>query len=195
MPASVAGSQAAEPATKARRLSAVASARTESNIASGLCNVAAQRRAQDVEYILEKVKEASDEVIMHLSTLFRSGTFERSLTLAGQLGDSDAIKGELLQQRVQTVKGLYEKTVDSILKGLEPGVFTDEILQQMGRAEKRELLCFGLNARDSTPLPKHDNAAIAPLSDMVLVLKHVCCFESNTFRGFKCYETGRTCFT
>lgn len=131
--------------------------KTESSIASGLSSVAIQRRQQDLQYINEEMTKASDDVVTAISTLLRSGTFFRSLSLAEQLNDTDESKGELIKHKVRTVKGLFDKTLSDMLKILEPQVFSDEALENLTRTYRRELLCFAINTKESCSLPDHQD--------------------------------------
>jgi hypothetical protein len=175
MPVSVIGSVAGGGPTKQRRISASQAAKSDSSFAAGLQTLAVQRRQQDQDFVFDFLRESEDETIVALSTMIKAGTLSRSLCLAGQLADADEAKGEVLSPQVKTMKALLGRHQDELLQALEPDSFTNDVLLQLSRAEKKELLAFAFNCRETTPLPTHQER----LSRFRLRLKreirnHVC---------------------
>eukprot|EP00929_Paragymnodinium_shiwhaense_P115139 TRINITY_DN83801_c0_g1_i1.p1 TRINITY_DN83801_c0_g1~~TRINITY_DN83801_c0_g1_i1.p1 ORF type:complete len:356 (-),score=115.69 TRINITY_DN83801_c0_g1_i1:329-1396(-) len=146
------------PPAQRRRTSLSAAIRIDSVVAGGLGSLAAQRRQLDQDYVIEQVRASPDDVVESLATLFRSGTLLRSLNLSRLQQGEDLAKGALLAPKVRTFKGLFDVTLDALLQCFEKEVFTTDLLQQLSRTEKKELITYSLNVCETAPLPGHQEA-------------------------------------
>jgi hypothetical protein len=154
MAASVAGSAFGGDAQKRRRTSnAHAAIRADSAVASGLAGIAAQRRAQDLSYVLECLQQADEELIITLATLLRSGTLGRALNMASQKQMSSDEAGDMIPAKLLTFGALYERHYNIILAILEPQIFSEEVLTELTRSEKKELVLFALGLSHKCNLP------------------------------------------
>jgi hypothetical protein len=155
---SVAGSAIGEGTRGLKRKSVSAALHAEAAVATGLASIAQQRHEHDLSYIVEELNKAeSQEIVSTLAVMIRSGSLARSLNLAAQKAVTSEALGELLATKVRSFKALFEKTLDILLQKFEEVVFSDEMLVQLGRQDKRDLVLFALGLTCTCPLPSHQD--------------------------------------
>jgi hypothetical protein len=120
-----------------------------SSLSDGLQTLDQQRFEQDLCYITGRLSTEDRDMVGVISTLMRSGALRRALMEA-----SGGKKGKQLASTTDTIRPLRDVFMRDLLATLEPEIFEKQLLSTLSKETLTSLVCFGLNAKPTTKLPK-----------------------------------------
>lgn len=152
---SVAGTVAGEPANKLRRRSA--GSRVDKSMADSLGSVVQGAKESDRAYLKAEIEAAPEEDVTTLAVLWRSGAIQRALRLRLLQDGADDVKGSLIAVGTNSFKALTVGELNAHLTSWHADVFTEEVLWQLKKDEKKNLVTYGLGLGQGALLPKHED--------------------------------------
>ena len=120
-----------------------------SSLSDGLQTLEQQRFDQDLQFIHSRLASEDQDMVAVISTLMRSGALRRALVEA-----SGGKKGKQLASTTDSLRPLRDIFMRDLLMTMDPVLFDREVLSVLGKDILLSLVCFGLNAKPTTKLPK-----------------------------------------